>query len=80
MVQRYCSGLVYIPVPEPNRDRDEQIRELYQQVLPGMRKRGKTVKSAMGQPGAGGGMRRYRSLRHEAWPVAWRGGDEMEPG
>jgi hypothetical protein len=30
-VQRYCSGLVYIPVPEPNQDRNEKIRELYQQ-------------------------------------------------
>ena len=48
-------------------------------LLPGMRKRGKTVKSATGQPGLRG-MRRHRSLRHEAWPVARRGGDEMEPG
>jgi DNA invertase Pin-like site-specific DNA recombinase len=31
LVQRYCSGVVYIPVPEPNRHRDEQIRELFQQ-------------------------------------------------
>jgi Mor family transcriptional regulator len=30
-VQRYCSGFVYVPVPEPNRNRDEQIRELHQQ-------------------------------------------------
>jgi DNA invertase Pin-like site-specific DNA recombinase len=30
-VQRYCSGLVYVPVPESNQDRDEKIRELYQQ-------------------------------------------------
>jgi DNA invertase Pin-like site-specific DNA recombinase len=30
-VQRYCSGFVYVPVPEPNRHRDEQIREMYQQ-------------------------------------------------
>ena len=47
-------------------------------VLPGMRKRGKTVKSATGQLGLRG-MRCHRSLRHEAWPVARRGGDEMEP-
>ena len=31
LVQRYCSGFVYVPVPEPNRHRDEQIRELHQQ-------------------------------------------------
>jgi len=31
LVQRYCSGVVYIPVPEPNRRRDEQIREQFQQ-------------------------------------------------
>ena len=31
LVQRYCSGVVYIPVPEPNQHRDEQIRELFQQ-------------------------------------------------
>jgi Mor family transcriptional regulator len=30
-VQRYCSGFVYVPVPESNRQRDEQIRELFQQ-------------------------------------------------
>jgi Mor family transcriptional regulator len=30
-VQRYCAGFVYVPVPEPNRDRDEQICEMYQQ-------------------------------------------------
>ena len=30
-VQRYCSGFVYVPVPEPKRERDEQIRALYQQ-------------------------------------------------
>jgi Mor family transcriptional regulator len=30
-VQRYCSGFVYVPVPETNRQRDEQIRELFQQ-------------------------------------------------
>jgi DNA invertase Pin-like site-specific DNA recombinase len=30
-VQRYCSGFVYVPVPEPHRNRDEQIREMYQQ-------------------------------------------------
>jgi DNA invertase Pin-like site-specific DNA recombinase len=30
-VQRYCAGFVYVPVPEPNRDRDEQIRELFHQ-------------------------------------------------
>lgn len=30
-VQRYCSGFVYVPVPEPKRQRDEQIRELFQQ-------------------------------------------------
>ncbi len=49
-----------------------------EKVLPGMRKRGKTVKSATGQLGLRG-MRCHRSLRHEAWPVARRGGDEMEP-
>jgi DNA invertase Pin-like site-specific DNA recombinase len=30
-VQRYCSGFVYVPVPEPKRHRDEQIREMFQQ-------------------------------------------------
>jgi Mor family transcriptional regulator len=30
-VQRYCSGFVYVPVPEPNQHRDAQIREMYQQ-------------------------------------------------
>jgi Mor family transcriptional regulator len=30
-VQRYCSGFVYVPVPESNRDRDEKLRELLQQ-------------------------------------------------
>ena len=30
-VQRYCSGFVYVPVPEPNQHRDTQIREMYQQ-------------------------------------------------
>jgi Mor family transcriptional regulator len=30
-VQRYCSGFVYIPVPEPNGQRDEQILDLFQQ-------------------------------------------------
>jgi DNA invertase Pin-like site-specific DNA recombinase len=31
LVQRYCSGFVYIPVPEPNQRRDEQIRNLFRQ-------------------------------------------------
>lgn len=30
-VQRYCSGFVYVPVPESNRQRDAKIRELFQQ-------------------------------------------------
>jgi hypothetical protein len=30
-VQRYCSGFVYVPVPDPNHDRDEKIRDQYQQ-------------------------------------------------
>jgi hypothetical protein len=31
LVQRHYAGILYIPVPSPNQDRDEKIRELYQQ-------------------------------------------------
>jgi DNA-binding NarL/FixJ family response regulator len=30
-VQRYCSGFVYIPVPGPNQERDEQIHQMSRQ-------------------------------------------------
>ena len=43
LVQRYCSGFVYIPVPGPNQQRDEQIRELHQQ--------GRTVEEIATQTG-----------------------------